>query len=784
MIKTKGMILKGLVFLCLMMLTCGCGKELDENKNLENAKKEVREFTEVLDKAWVQPSTTFQNSSGWEIVEYVPDNWELEDLDQVKCETFVTSDDKYLYILRQSEGLAGNEMIYEYDWKAVDLVTQETCKKSSIFSEEDFLEVFDSDLARDVAEGLKTGYAKITSLDVCNDETSVFLTVWNETWEIRHFYFISLTLDGKLQKAREFMDFAWPEGEDRKGQFNIPEAYWGNNETLYLLDNQNGLLRLVSGSGEAKGCFDVREISRSPVQFAGKTPNDIPVFFAQTSHSEKEFFYVDENGIHNLWKGSLEASLCRLDFYGYMILLQGDRLLTWNVLDGEVTCLYQLTGLSAYSCEEIARNANGELLMYYVDKEDQGFMYRLNDADHPDIRELVLLQSFQDEYTSKCAADYARTHPGVQITVKQLESQSGLEWQKLIVDIKDGQGPDLILANRERIGVFEEAGILMPITKLVPEIEKEKIFTGALKFGMFGNELYALPSEASLGIWMIRRDLIPKGPWELESIMTAYEEWKSTNPKARRVECLYFNVTSTQLLYDMCLQNLENCEFVDFQNNKCNFENESFYHLLRFCLENGENYDTDTYLTRSDVLTEMREGEAFLYYLGGGLVDYSDIRNALGDLYCTIGYPSQNKPVGMIHCYRGVAVSEMSENKDIAIDFLLSLISEDSQAKYTTYWINRNVLIDNVKDRNGDKDSPYFQLSRKSNIPLKGREDGTSYLDEYLKLMDEGEPLTTQYAIRDMVIEEAIAFFAGDKSEFEAAEIIQNRVQNYLNEQN
>ena len=43
--------------------------------------------------------------------------------------------------------------------------------------------------------------------------------------------------------------------------------------------------------------------------------------------------------------------------------------------------------------------------------------------------------------------------------------------------------------------------------------------------------------------------------------------------------------------------------------------------------------------------------------------------------------------------------------------------------------------------------------------------------------------MSVQYYIRDMVMEEAMACFAGDKTEKEVAKIIQNRVQNYLNEQ-
>ena len=119
----------------------------------------------------------------------------------------------------------------------------------------------------------------------------------------------------------------------------------------------------------------------------------------------------------------------------------------------------------------------------------------------------------------------------------------------------------------------------------------------------------------------------------------------------------------------------------------------------------------------------------------------------------------------------------------MAIDFLLCLVNEENQVNYTTEWVNRDVLREHVKDQSGNKEGPYFQINRYKYLPLDGRDDGTSYLDEYMQLMDQGEPLSVQYYIRDMVMEEAMAYFAGEKTEKDVAKIIQNRVQNYLNEQ-
>lgn len=133
-------------------------------------------------------------------------------------------------------------------------------------------------------------------------------------------------------------------------------------------------------------------------------------------------------------------------------------------------------------------------------------------------------------------------------------------------------------------------------------------------------------------------------------------ELMKQNPAYKRCIGISYGMTADQMLYDLCLRNLEGSSFVNFQNQICSFDTEEFYSLLRFCKE-------------------------------------------------------------------------------------------------------------------------YHSI-----IPLEGRADESSYLDEYLTLMEEGAVLCTEYEIQNIILEEAAVYFSGDKSEQEAANVIQKRVQNYLDE--
>ena len=768
------------MMLCITCLSEGCASKTGEIGDTTQTIKEIREEKEVLTQKWIQPSSEIRELAGWEVVEYVPDATGLADDTEIDA-TFVSSDEKSIYSLARYERNDSDTITYGYWWKRYDLMTMECREKTQLFSEKDFEGLFDPSLSTEISKKVRDGYARVTSVCVSGGKNIVFLTVWNETWEIQHFYMLTISEEGRTEEAKDYADLVWPDAKDRLGRFDVPEACRGDDGTVFLLSSQ--ALRIFGEDGEDAHDFDLSGLGAENIWYAGKSREGIPVFCAWLQKSEKVFFCARGEKIQYLWSGKLDATTCRLDQYGYVLMLQNERLMTWNVLDGEVSSLYQFTGLSGFSCADIARNENGEIIAWYGRRGESGFAYRLNDSEHPDMKELVLLQDFQDQYTAKCAADYTRTHPGVKIRVEQMGDTGEMQWNKLGVEIEGGQGPDLILANRQQISILRDAGGLTDLTDLIPNDIKNNLFSGALKFGVFEERIYALPYEASLGTWMIRSDLLPDGDWDLTGVMNAFEEWKKREPNAERFEGLYFNASSTQLLYDLCLQDLENCELIDFGMGKCYFKSDTFRRLLRFCRDNGENMDTDHYLTKDEMVEEMTTGKTFLYYMGGGLIEYSNARSALGDQYVTIGYPSDKKVSGMIHCYRGVAVNERSKNKDLAVDFLLSMVSEESQVNYTTYWIRKDILKKRVENDGGDEEGPFFKMYGRERIPLKGKKDGTSYLNEYLTLMDEGKPLTIQYGIRDIVIEEAVSYFAGDKKEGEVADIIQKRVQNYLNEQ-
>ncbi len=198
-------------------------------------------------------------------------------------------------------------------------------------------------------------------------------------------------------------------------------------------------------------------------------------------------------------------------------------------------------------------------------------------------------------------------------------------------------------------------------------------------------------------------------------------------------------------------------------------------------------------ISADEQIEKVRNGETFLYSFEGGLVSYSLMRSKLGDGFHAVGDPSEQGYRSHVSVYRAVAINALSENKEVAADFISNMVSEKYQAKYATdAWISKELMAKRVRNAwelfvNGEDgiepaENPAFMVSERGMVPLQGKPDGSSYVNEYIELMEAGAPLSMEYEIQNIVFEEAQAFFSGAKTEDEVAKIIQGRISIYLNE--
>lgn len=184
----------------------------------------------------------------------------------------------------------------------------------------------------------------------------------------------------------------------------------------------------------------------------------------------------------------------------------------------------------------------------------------------------------------------------------------------------------------------------------------------------------------------------------------------------------------------------------------------------------------------------LKEGEILCYRsLGsGGFRWFSEDMADLGEDYHLVGYPTEEDSGSFWNCYEGIAANAATEHPELVKEFLEYILSRSCQEK-TDYPVRRDVYADRISERidyqNPQGRNVVFLRTADGSLEIEAKPDGTSYLPEYLEFMDScrNDSGRTE-PIEEIISEEVDAFFNGDKDARTVANIIQSRVQTYLNE--
>ncbi len=796
--KKTGKYMGVLALLLSLYMLAACGKQEEVTDTGATDKQEesaaLQEIVDLLAVNWTVPG----QGTDWENLR-MQDEWEVVQcvsglVNPTNAEYFHFQNDMAvlggdLYLLLYMEDLGDAHRASRYELKKIDLSSMGTETIWASIADADFADVFGNLYVSRLQESHPDSPAWINFMDTDGENLYFFLQAGRFGEEEPSHYRIGMTPDGAVFDVLDITE-PYREASGSEGESIQPQLIkCGPDGSLYLACVPENAIYLYDKTGNRTATADVSG-RITDLQCIGKNPDGVPIFACATEAGQMEFFVVSAGGKQVLCAGPFPHGIYSMDAHGNVRILNGSRLMTWNVSTGELSGMYDYTGLDAHLCKGIAENDAGDIITCFGEGTDER-LYRLSRSEHPETKELVLLQQFLDEYTKNCAADYSRTHPGVTIRVEQMDANDDYSWNKLIVDFQNGEGPDLIWADWDHLERLHAAGLLSPLGDRIPKDVTDRVFTGVLSFGTMDDELYAIPGDANLKVIFVSDAAWSQNGWTMEELLEAYRKQKAENPDLRFAG-FDWDLDGLQLFVHLYFPSIANSEFLDLESGTCNFRSEGFYDLLRFCRDNADRETgTDSSTHKEDMKREIAEGRVFCLPYEGSLIGYSKVRSYLDEGFHPVGWPSASRTSGLVSCYHATACSVASENADVAADFLAMLLSEEYQIKYGTNWVRRDVMEKQVKDaseiylygEDGPEhpEKPAF-LHGGGRIELDGRADGTSYVDEYVALMDGGVPVSLEAEIMAILSEEIAPFFAGQKSEQEVAKVIQSRIQLMLSE--
>ena len=790
------------VILFSTILSQGCGKTEEQKESYSKAYD--AKYISLISSPWKMSSSEPEELAGWDAVECFSGFSDLVDGEHAVSEMqFVFSKNVCYGLIGFMDRSKGWTCPYDYVVTSIDLVTGARRKLTMNLKNLDTAGLKDKKLKSSFEELAGDEQTRLNSFDVYDGKIILFFMKSDEEHERVRVMAATVSMEGQVLKLSDY-------GDDIPTDYNKGyEEYWEYPKAIGL--EGDGLCLYYEGAGRLMGLdkdrkelFVTGENSLKALSYLGREAGGNPLFSCMGEGNNNEFFYINKNGKETLYSGNIGAEICAPDMYGNILLYNGYKLMSWDVSKGKVDCLFKFDELLSecpvgnFECMGLSRGNEGDVLACFVNRYmGQILCYRLNDREKPEKTELFVLTDGEYQKVEWAARDYERTHVNVKITIEDMRNgQFGraddYAWLRVAQDVKKGKGPDLIITLADRLRNLSD--MICPLDDIMPSELKNNVFEGILDCGKNDGKQLLIPLDPRLEVLMVNREYYDKDTWTLKELLDAYDRAKGEKGEDLRFLGLNYDPSPYQLLYTLCLSSLDHSSFVDIDSMTCDFENEEFYRLLQFCCENGVDYSKGDprSFDEADVKAAALNGEVFLYLSSGGLATFSRDMRDLSDTFKCVGNPSKDGIGSLVSGYNGIALSEHSKNKETAADFMFSLFEDDFQDMYfTDNWARKDYLRSHVKDADQlyvytaegtEHPNGPAVLCKASNTPIAGKKDGTSYLEEFIDLMDSGTAASVQTDIQDIIEEEAEACFAGEKTAEEVAHIIQSRVKIYLDE--
>lgn len=385
--------------------------------------------------------------------------------------------------------------------------------------------------------------------------------------------------------------------------------------------------------------------------------------------------------------------------------------------------------------------------------------------------EIMKFNRSNDKYEIK-VIDYSELYPG-----------DGLEEAKkqLDMDIISGKAPDIINIDGN-VKKYVDKGIFLDLT---PEFDKGGALEGIellpniAEMMKYDGKMYTFMPSFKVATCAVRAKFAKgKGSLtykELDDLIksngTDYEKAFGSNHDKS-----YGNLLMPHYA-DKC---------IDWNEKKCDFKNPEFIEFLNFINKFPDKVSGHSNLAEIDKSYAEDKG---IYYreLFSNLNEYARLKQLVfNDDIELVGYPNNSRE--NIASINGelYAVNSNTAHKDIALEFVKELILSDKDDSYSGFSTVKQKFEEELQEATKEKsdDDESAQLWDQINhvmVKMKplSQEEVSKFYD-YTVSINSLDCMNNE--ITNIIAEEASAFYCGQKTAEEVADIIQNRVTVYINE--
>lgn len=392
----------------------------------------------------------------------------------------------------------------------------------------------------------------------------------------------------------------------------------------------------------------------------------------------------------------------------------------------------------------------------------------------------------------EAAANFNRSNHQYRVIIKDYSKEADPH-TAFINDIISGNAPDVLCMDETQIMILSSNGLLEdlePYYQRDPDVSLDDIIDSVADgMRIDGKVRYVSPSFAIHSIIARSEDVDNLTGWDMKDFMAVLEN-KPEDVKP------FYSASKEMLLKFLMGQSVS--LFIDWQTGKCSFDSDECKAILEYCnsgVDNESAEETDTY--EYEHYKMLKTGEIFLEETLLNLDDLSFYMSLMGDDITCIGYPCENRQGTYFEFQSPMGIYAKSNVKEGAWDFIKTFMTKEFQYEplhrifiNPTRKDNFEMLVKEVMatsvyiDEMGNEKPPYngtVTMNGDVTCALKPLKENQVKL--YRDFIDNTHRVSLgNSVILSIVMEEAQTYFKGDKSLEEAAEIMNNRISTYVNE--
>lgn len=467
---------------------------------------------------------------------------------------------------------------------------------------------------------------------------------------------------------------------------------------------------------------------------------------------------------------------------GYLCVPEG--IWQFHMDGGELESLmnFQEQGYSVERVYGAFVKEDGNLLISAVVDGEYLLLERMVDEDWKNKKELELVTLWADPFLKQAVTDFNRQSDEYYMILKEKgEEEDWIDFKTRIqVEIGSGKGPAIVSNSVVDLHAAAGKGLLRNLTEDFTE-EKDRVPENVWSSVEENGECFAIPYGFSIETLVVSADIVGEREYWTTEEFVKYV-------KSSGAEAAVSRMDGSNLFWVLIRQG----KLIDWENGKSYLNTGEAVELLEFAGEYGAE---DTY---EDAGIRVADGRTLATW-----ASISGIDNVLGCVYeamfqgkeVYIGYPVDDFPKenGNRLSSNALAVNQACEYPEGAIAFIRYLLTQEKQMELAKKNASEGFMYDFPVDSEALEYAFRYAGELYENAEsLYAADSGFEFytgpiseesMEKLWKLLQSARPQTAYTnGVETIVFEETSAYFSGDRTAQEVCDIIQNRVQLYLDE--